>query len=491
VFQIRVTDVSEIIPNSDVSYDGGLAEHKEWAFYKDCESWEGAHQKSLVAPLQDHNHTRGPGQHGTARVKRASGADRRARRSSAQPPKYGVDKSNQKPRERSFLPININGETFHALPDTMSAENIISESLAKTLGIAINTDESKQRTFMEACGRPFQSLGEAMVSVSFPGECANAFDCRFSVVKTCTAPLLMGDSFLRATETLTKFRHRLRRIVTSSMKKYWRLCYAGVPRRRLSCFVDSNSVQANADTGSDVDLVSRAYAFQRGWKIKKLRRGKGFVQLANKTLVKVSGYVKLRLSIDKSSKPKRKIFYVLDGLICDVLLGDATLEEFDVFNQYESSFVDVIHDSEAHECHNINWVEKMRQRTKDILDGNFPTPALSPNSVVPQSQQTQQQVIPRSSKSSRFKRRISNTGSRKSSAEDMKAWNAAFLSALETLSNDEVNNRDKAEQEMSRLNGDALEHAKNINKARQQRYAERAREIKLARDRFFGVAASP
>jgi hypothetical protein len=405
---------------------------------------------------------------------------------------FDKSKSKSKPRERSFLPINVNGETFHALPDTMSAENIMNESLAKKLGIAIHTEESKQRTFMEACGRPFQSLGEAIVSVSFPGECVNALDCRFSVVKTCTAPLIMGDSFLRATETLTKYRHRLERIVTSSMKKYWRLCYAGVPRRRLSCFVDFKSVQANADTGSDVDLVSRAYAFQRGWKVKKLRRGKGFVQLANKTIVKVSGYVKLRLSIDKSSKPKRKIFYVLDGLVCDVLLGDATLEEFDVFNQYESSFVDVVHDPEAQDCHNINWVEKMKQRTKNILEGNFPSPPLSSNSIVTQNQQTQhQQAIPRSSKSSRFKRLISNTGSRKSSAEDMKAWNEAFLSALETLSNDEVNNRDQAEQEMTQLSGDELEHAKNISKARQQRYVERTRAIKLARDRFFGVAASP
>ena len=299
------------------------------------------------------------------------------------------DKSKLKPkhRQRFFLQIDINGKVVDTLPDTMSAENKMLERVATALGIHIEVNETKQNIFTEACGKKFHSIGEAAVSVSFPGEDLKALSCRFFVVKSCTVPLIMRGFFLRATENLTRFRHRLQERFMSSMKKFWRLCYTGVPRRRLSCPLDSCSVQANADTGSDVDLVSLEYARQRGWKVKKLERGKGFVQLANKTIVKVSGYVKVRLSIGGYSN--RKIFFVLDGLICSALLGDATLEELDVFNKYESAFVDIVSNPRADGCHIISWVERLKQRTDEILSGKFPPPVLPSNSILSQEERPQ------------------------------------------------------------------------------------------------------
>lgn len=80
---------------------------------------------------------------------------------------------------------------------------------------------------------------------------------------------------------------------------------------------------------------------------------------------------------------------------------------------------------------------------------------------------------------------------RRPHAEDMQAWNSAFMSALEILNNIEVKDRDQEEQKMSRLSGAALDRAKDANRARQQKHVERTREIKMARNRFFGMAPVP
>lgn len=142
-------------------------------------------------------------------------------------------KTKRLPCERSFLPILINGNPFDALPDTMSSGNMMTEAVANALGISIERAESKRQTFKNACGELFQSVGEALAQVSFPGESHQ--ECRFVVLSTCATPLIMGDPFLRMTETLTKFRHRLKKASTSATRKAWRLCYMIVPSQRLEC----------------------------------------------------------------------------------------------------------------------------------------------------------------------------------------------------------------------------------------------------------------
>lgn len=117
----------------------------------------------------------------------------------------------QAAKERSFLPINLNGKTIDAVPDTMSSENIITESYARRIGAIMDRRQASRHTFTNACGKPFQSLGETTIEVSFPDDPFKTWKCKFAVLKRCAASLVMGDPFLRMTKTLTKFRYRLRR----------------------------------------------------------------------------------------------------------------------------------------------------------------------------------------------------------------------------------------------------------------------------------------
>jgi hypothetical protein len=139
-----------------------------------------------------------------------------------------------------------------------------------------------------------------------------------------------------------------------------------VPHRQLACSIDGQSLFANADTGSEADLVSLEYANRRGWDIKEF----GYVELADGSIVKLAGYVDAWL--DVGGKSSRMEFCVLDGLQCDLLLGDETLHGLDAFNEHESLFVDLdVIDSRA-EFHAIKWKGRVTDHVNQILGNKLP-----------------------------------------------------------------------------------------------------------------------
>jgi hypothetical protein len=73
-------------------------------------------------------------------------------------------------------------------------------------------------------------------------------------------------------------------------------------------------------------------------------------------VVKVFGFVDVSLGL-KGHVPRSR-FYVLDWLVCDVLLdvllGDYTLENLDVFNKHVESFIDL---EEANEVDDFYMIE--------------------------------------------------------------------------------------------------------------------------------------
>jgi hypothetical protein len=252
----------------------------------------------------------------------------------------------------------------------MSSDNIISEAYAAGLGVSINRDPAKRRRFRNACGRVFTSVGVVLVDVAFPDDPSKIWrNCRFYVVKTCAAPLIIGDSFLRHTSTLTNNKHRLKKL-SFPVKTPWRVCYMDVPRRLLHCSIYGKRVLASADTGSNVDLVSLDYAMRRGWQIRKMPAGTGSVSLADGTVKEITGYVNVSLRI--AGVVHLQTLYVLDGLMCDVLLGDETLDKLDVFNRYANYFVTMGCEGESDICHNIYWLKAADDRLQRILRGDVP-----------------------------------------------------------------------------------------------------------------------
>ncbi|KAJ9608351.1 hypothetical protein H2200_007339 [Cladophialophora chaetospira] len=371
--------------------------------------------------------------------------------------------------QRLVLPAIMNGIACDALPDTMSTANIMTKAHAISIGAAIDPDARKRSQFTNACGTSFDALGEVVVDVTFPSEpCKIWRGCRFAVVEKCAAAVIFGDAFLRATETLTKFRSRLKKTSAYLPRKLWRICYMDAPLRQLSCAIDHRSVRANADTGSDVDLVSAEYAKSRAWRIQPLPEDTGHVILADETVRKVAGCVEVPLTVANTTISNT--FYVLDGLVCDVLLGDGTLEMLDVFNRYEDHFVDTNLNVENGICHNINWQKTVDRRLEQILQDDFPSRTAAELG------------------GARFNRIGLNLVS---SEKNARAWKEAFDRAIHLLDDREVTAQVRSQRAMvKQLKGNELEHARRQELERKEKHRRKAERIKQERNRFLGIGPS-
>ncbi|KAK9781946.1 putative Peptidase A2 domain-containing protein [Seiridium cardinale] len=120
----------------------------------------------------------------------------------------------------------------------------------------------------------WESSGIASLRLSFPDDPGKTWDCDFAIVEKCAAPMTLGKAFLDATEVFTRFSHRLtkgalhmKRTIVGGFKKIRKLMLMKNARQKLGCQIDGDLVFAIADSGSDIDLVSREYAQFRGWDI--------------------------------------------------------------------------------------------------------------------------------------------------------------------------------------------------------------------------------
>ncbi|ETS74076.1 hypothetical protein PFICI_13942 [Pestalotiopsis fici W106-1] len=263
----------------------------------------------------------------------------------------------KQPKERSILPVLINGKHFDGFPDTNATRNVMTEEFAVSIGAVIDRATAGRATFINAIGEKTSSIGQTSLEVAFPDNPGKSWSCQFQVVRCCPEGLVFGDHFLRTlTETLTKFRHRLKKKATVSGLNIRRLLHMETPRQQLRCSINSQGTLANMDTGSDIDLVSLKFAESCGLDISYFPHNEGFVKLSNGTVKKLLGYSDNRLNLGEDLREKR--FFVLDGLVADVVLGDDTLEDLDVFNKHVDSFVDQDDFIEADNFHMIEWRER-------------------------------------------------------------------------------------------------------------------------------------
>lgn len=150
--------------------------------------------------------------------------------------------------------------------------------------------------------------------------------------------------------------------------------------QEMVCCLDDKAIFAGLDSGSDIDVVSLDYARSRKWKTIPLTDGEGYVVLANNELVKLTGYVGTAFEIP-GGYPESRRFYVLDGLACDDLLGDPTIEALDIFNQFQDFIIDRVSAKNRDCFHVIQWVEtidEIGQEVEKILAGSSDPPSVVP-----------------------------------------------------------------------------------------------------------------
>ena len=269
-------------------------------------------------------------------------------------------------KKKMELPITINGFTIAACPDSGSEENIIARDEAIHLSLNIEDAPEYQKEFRVANGSIVTALGRTLVVCNFEKEPETNYHCFFYVFKTLVVPLIIGMSFLSATETLTKNKHRLKfhSIPRGGPLQLYAL---NNPAQRIRCIADSKPILANADTGSELDLISAFYARKRGYLMSKLGPHDNKVQFADGSESYLAGKVDLTIIVGNSGghlirgiqegQRLRRTFYVLQGLTSDMLLGEELLDETNAFETYKDAFSEDEYRGTLSSVNTIVWLK--------------------------------------------------------------------------------------------------------------------------------------
>ena len=164
-------------------------------------------------------------------------------------------------------------ETFcvKALPDTGSSQNVIDKNLVQRLFPSIPIQpihESTDKLLVARDGQPVPYIGKVSLSWIFKDK--NVRHRRwFYVVENCSKDVIIGNGFLRQTETMSKHRHRLELTKPSDPNSPpGHLLSEGVKEaRRDECLrqlvlgrINSTDIFASLDTGCEANLMSIDFA---------------------------------------------------------------------------------------------------------------------------------------------------------------------------------------------------------------------------------------
>jgi hypothetical protein len=288
-------------------------------------------------------------------------------------------RGNRQLQRKWDLPMILKGVEICACPDSGAEKNIILEETAIAIGLKDEIDDSNSELFTIANGKQIKSAGRVFVECAFARDPNVIKICVFHVFTRLVVPLIMGAGFLRETETLSLYRNRLQeRPWIASLPM--RVMHIDGSKERFKCYIDGNEVLANADTGSEMDLVSRNYALESRHNIKKLESDTE-VQFADGSIALLAGQIFSRFKTCEREPWSTKWFYVLENLTCDVLLGVETLDENDAFN-LDTSTVTTQQDSSGLDLNTIFWAKSVERKLADVLNlGNKATSQKRGNSA--------------------------------------------------------------------------------------------------------------
>ena len=244
---------------------------------------------------------------------------------------------------RKELPMII-GDTEIKAQHDFGAEggNFMDCDLASKLNLQLRNKKGDCKRFCMGNGKIVKALGRAKAVCAFAKEAQTKMKCWFYVFNELASPLIMGSQFLEKTKTLSDHFHRLEDCIPNPgiMPMVNLIGSTQHAKRRFTAHINHRLTLINADTGSDLDLMSSTYVRAHGYQLDRRRRCRKRVRFADNTVAETIGQVQATLTLGDGSK-YLKVFDVLPNLTSEVLLGQFTLEEINAFTSHRDSFVDV------------------------------------------------------------------------------------------------------------------------------------------------------
>lgn len=281
------------------------------------------------------------------------------------------------------LPGTIETICVKALPDTGSSQNVIDKNLVQSLFpfIPIHTvHEPTDKLLVAPDGKPIPCIGKVNLSWMFKGE-DKKYRRWFYVVENCSKSVIIGNGFLRQTETMSKHRRRLELTEPSSDAKspLGHLLSEGVNEAQQDGYlrqlvlgrINSTDTLASLDTGCEANLMSIDYAKRLKLTILPLPTSEQQVKFADGRRGSMVGQVEVDWSfVDTPEKAAKVIFYVLRTCIHPVIFGERFIFSEDPWFNHAAALSD---DASDTAILGVVGLEKMR-RLWGLLGSYKPDP---------------------------------------------------------------------------------------------------------------------
>jgi predicted aspartyl protease len=230
----------------------------------------------------------------------------------------------------------LQGTGVSAFPDTGAAANFVSLQYAQQHGLTI--DETLGNRVQVGDGSTIRVVGTTKLPFSFAGE-TTKHDLIFYVLRKSVHDVILGSAFLRASETFTRFAHRVGRKIRKSIGRgIHRLCFLG-SQQYVNGAVNGVGVDAVPDTGADVSVMSAKFAKGNGFKIDDDEQHRIMLGFADGSTARARGVVKdVEWRFGGGEQPHLTDVYVLSNLPVDMVLGYDFLCQTEAFLEHEQDF---------------------------------------------------------------------------------------------------------------------------------------------------------
>ena len=190
------------------------------------------------------------------------------------------------------------------------------------------------------------------------------------VIPNCAYDLILGNGFLTATKTLTKFCHRLTRCLFSIANNVPHFSFLGETYQWLEgTLAGKHSILAIPDTGADRNVMSLQYAVYHGFELKTGQEHCGYLQFADGSYEKTVGQVETYWTF-ASGKRIPVTFEVLLYCCADVIIGEKILTDQNVFVEHAASISSnaASDDDDSYELAPFDFVNPWQKAYKRVMD---------------------------------------------------------------------------------------------------------------------------
>ncbi|KAL8767036.1 MAG: hypothetical protein Q9209_006330 [Squamulea sp. 1 TL-2023] len=260
-----------------------------------------------------------------------------------------------------------NGIDISALADTGSRKNVISASCAQRLGIVVKGTPS---SFELGNSRTTHSVGVVSLQWAFAENHKKKLPIICHVLPNCIYDLILGNEFLTATETLSKYRHRITDCFFRTLNSFAHFHFLGETCQKLQgTLADKHHVLAVPDTGAERNIINLDFAMKLGLQINKTERCHEFVQFADGTFEETLGRVHTHWTFANGQRTPIA-FEVLRKCCASVIIGEEVLSDYNVFEEHASSVTTLPYKTAVYELAPFDFVhtwQKPFERLRQIL----------------------------------------------------------------------------------------------------------------------------